>query len=92
LRGSSIRLAETPGAHHRRRPEGGAWNCGSKPPKGFRPWTPTLPLGRWLTDDAFAAYRPQLEWLIATGQWAGLLDRFYQILPFGTGGRRGVRR
>ena len=23
-------------------------------------------------------------------QWAGLLDRFYQILPFGTGGRRGA--
>ncbi len=35
-------------------------------------------------------YRPQLEWLIATHQWAGLLDRFYQVLPFGTGGRRGA--
>lgn len=43
----------------------------------------------WLTRPEFAAYRPQIEWLIATGQWAGLLDRFYQILPFGTGGRRG---
>src|SRR5947209_16001434 len=47
-------------------------------------------LQRWLTEDAFAAYRPQLEWLIETQQWAGLLDRFYQILPFGTGGRRGA--
>ncbi len=46
-------------------------------------------LGRWLTDPAFAEYRPQLEWLIRTRQWAGLLDRFYQVLPFGTGGRRG---
>jgi phosphoglucomutase len=46
-------------------------------------------LGRWLTDAPFAPYRPQLEWLIATQQWAGLLDRFYQVLPFGTGGRRG---
>lgn len=46
-------------------------------------------LRRWLTDAAFAAYRPQLEWLVATQQWAGLLDRFYQVLPFGTGGRRG---
>ncbi len=46
-------------------------------------------LERWLTDDAFAAYRPQITWLIETRQWAGLLDRFYQILPFGTGGRRG---
>jgi phosphoglucomutase/phosphomannomutase len=47
-------------------------------------------LRHWLTGPEFAAYRPQLEWLHATGQWAGLLDRFYQILPFGTGGRRGA--
>src|SRR4051794_6882131 len=47
-------------------------------------------LRRWLTEDAFAAYRPQVEWLIASNQWAGLLDRFYQVLPFGTGGRRGA--
>lgn len=46
-------------------------------------------LERWLTDAEFAPYRPQLEWLIDTKQWSGLLDRFYQILPFGTGGRRG---
>jgi phosphoglucomutase/phosphomannomutase len=44
----------------------------------------------WLTNAEFAAYRPQLEWLIREQQWAGLLDRFYQILPFGTGGRRGA--
>ncbi len=46
-------------------------------------------LRQWLTEPQFAAYRPQLEWLIQGKQWAGLLDRFYQILPFGTGGRRG---
>jgi phosphoglucomutase/phosphomannomutase len=46
-------------------------------------------LRQWLTEPDFAAYRPQLEWLISTKQWPGLLDRFYQILPFGTGGRRG---
>src|SRR5262245_51438846 len=46
-------------------------------------------LGQWLTRPEFSVYRPQLEWLIKTQQWAGLLDRFYQILPFGTGGRRG---
>src|SRR5215831_4535785 len=46
-------------------------------------------LRQWLTESSFAAYRPQLEWLIQNQQWAGLLDRFYQILPFGTGGRRG---
>jgi phosphoglucomutase len=47
-------------------------------------------LQQWLTDPQFAAYRPQLEWLIDQEQWPGLLDRFYQILPFGTGGRRGA--
>jgi phosphoglucomutase len=47
-------------------------------------------LRQWLTDAEFASYRPQLHWLIETKQWPGLLDRFYQILPFGTGGRRGA--
>src|SRR5216684_9321244 len=47
-------------------------------------------LQQWLTAPEFAPYRPQLEWLIREKQWAGLLDRFYQILPFGTGGRRGA--
>lgn len=46
-------------------------------------------LRRWLTDREFAPYRPQIEWLIQEKKWSGLLDRFYQILPFGTGGRRG---
>lgn len=46
-------------------------------------------LNNWLTDPQFAAYRPQLEWLIARQQWSLLLDSFYQMLPFGTGGRRG---
>jgi phosphoglucomutase/phosphomannomutase len=46
-------------------------------------------LRQWLTEREFAAYQPQLGWLIETMQWPGLLDRFYQILPFGTGGRRG---
>src|SRR5262245_34153289 len=46
-------------------------------------------LRQWLTEPEFAAYRPQLDWLIQQKQATGLLDRFYQILPFGTGGRRG---
>jgi phosphoglucomutase/phosphomannomutase len=46
-------------------------------------------LRQWLTEPGFAPYRPQLDWLIAARQWPGLLDRFCQILPFGTGGRRG---
>jgi phosphoglucomutase/phosphomannomutase len=47
-------------------------------------------LRQWLAETGFTAYRPQLHWLIETKQWTGLLDRFYQILPFGTGGRRGA--
>lgn len=46
-------------------------------------------LSQWLTRAEFASYRSQLEWLIDRQDWPGLLDRFYQILPFGTGGRRG---
>jgi phosphoglucomutase len=47
-------------------------------------------VARWLGEPDFASFRPQLEWLIQEKKWAGLLDRFYQILPFGTGGRRGA--
>jgi phosphoglucomutase/phosphomannomutase len=47
-------------------------------------------LERWLMAAEFKPYRPQIDWLIQTGQWAGLVDRFYQVLPFGTGGRRGA--
>jgi phosphoglucomutase/phosphomannomutase len=47
-------------------------------------------LRQWLTAPEFAGYRLQIEWLITHRQWASLLDRFYQILPFGTGGRRGA--
>jgi phosphoglucomutase len=46
-------------------------------------------LQQWMTAAEFQPYRPQLDWLIQQGSWAGLLDRFYRILPFGTGGRRG---
>src|SRR5262245_53002836 len=47
-------------------------------------------LEQWLTGAEFAPYRPQLEWLIEQQNWPGLLDRFCQVLPFGTGGRRGA--
>ncbi|MHB1423982.1 MAG: phospho-sugar mutase [Gemmataceae bacterium] len=47
-------------------------------------------LRQWLSEAEFASYRSQLTWLLETKQWPGLLDRFYQILPFGTGGRRGA--
>ena len=38
----------------------------------------------WLTDQAFSQY------LIENGRWNFLLDSFYQVIPFGTGGRRGL--
>src|SRR5215213_1453147 len=47
-------------------------------------------LTTWLTHPDFAAYRPQLERLCAAGAWSVLLDSFYQVMPFGTGGRRGA--
>ena len=46
-------------------------------------------LNRWLTDDTFADYSDQIRFLIASGKWELLLDSFYQVIPFGTGGRRG---
>jgi phosphoglucomutase len=44
---------------------------------------------QWLEDAAFAVYQPQLHWLIEQARWSLLLDSFYRVLPFGTGGRRG---
>lgn len=47
-------------------------------------------LAQWLARPEFVVYRPQLDWQIGSGKWADLLDQFYQVLPFGTGGRRGA--
>ncbi len=47
-------------------------------------------LETWLTDSLFDAYVPQIDHLIETEQWDFLLDSFYQVIPFGTGGRRGL--
>ncbi|MBW2428461.1 MAG: phospho-sugar mutase [Deltaproteobacteria bacterium] len=44
----------------------------------------------WLTDHTFEDYVPQIRHLIKSGKWNFLLDSFYQIIPFGTGGRRGL--
>ncbi|CAB1080615.1 hypothetical protein D1AOALGA4SA_8295 [Olavius algarvensis Delta 1 endosymbiont] len=46
-------------------------------------------LQTWLTDTAYLDYVPQLEHLIESENWNFLLDSFYQVIPFGTGGRRG---
>jgi phosphoglucomutase len=43
----------------------------------------------WLTKEEFKDYFPQIEHLILNEYWDFLLDSFYQIIPFGTGGRRG---
>ncbi|MGA6925718.1 MAG: phospho-sugar mutase, partial [Desulfosarcina sp.] len=44
----------------------------------------------WLRDEMFSAYVPQIDHLIDSGQWEFLMDSFYQVIPFGTGGRRGL--
>ena len=52
-------------------------------------------LEEWLRADKFAGllspsdYQPLLERLIADQRWDFLVDSFYQVIPFGTGGRRG---
>jgi len=44
---------------------------------------------KWLTEPAFAEYVPSIEEHIANEQWEPLNDAFYEVLVFGTGGRRG---
>jgi phosphoglucomutase/phosphomannomutase len=44
----------------------------------------------WLTDTAFKDYTAQIIYLIEEENWDFLLDSFYQVIPFGTGGRRGL--
>src|SRR5436190_16350454 len=46
-------------------------------------------LAAWLTGAEFALYRLQIDWMIHSSKWSLLLDSFYQVMPFGTGGRRG---
>lgn len=46
-------------------------------------------LKEWITDPQFSAYVPQIEALVEAAHWDYLLDCFYQVIPFGTGGRRG---
>lgn len=43
----------------------------------------------WLTDPEFEDYTPQILHFVESSDWDYLLDCFYQIIPFGTGGRRG---
>lgn len=47
-------------------------------------------VARWLTEDEFAEFRSQLISEIHQGNWDSLMDKFYRIVIFGTGGIRGV--
>ncbi len=47
-------------------------------------------LQKWLYDEMFSCYVPQITYLIYSEKWDFLLDSFYQVIPFGTGGRRGL--
>jgi phosphoglucomutase/phosphomannomutase len=44
----------------------------------------------WLSDPMFSDYVHQIQYLIENERWNFLLDAFYQVIPFGTGGRRGL--
>lgn len=46
-------------------------------------------LTKWLTEEEYKDYVPQIKYLIDSEKWDFLLDCFHQIIPFGTGGRRG---
>lgn len=46
-------------------------------------------LKQWLDGKEFKNYWPQIFNLIKKEEWGYLLDSFYQVIPFGTGGRRG---
>jgi phosphoglucomutase/phosphomannomutase len=57
-------------------------------PRDFRD-SALAALAAWLDDPALAVYRPYIERLVAAGAFGELLDSFWRIIPFGTGGRRG---
>ncbi len=46
-------------------------------------------LEAWLSDPRTADYVPMIRALADRGAWDLLMDSFYQVIPFGTGGRRG---
>ncbi len=48
-------------------------------------------LQTWLTDAAFAEFRPAILAEVERKNWTELENCFYTTIPFGTGGRRGPR-
>ena len=47
-------------------------------------------LTRWLTEPQYAAYRAPIADVVAREDWERLDLLFYEVIPFGTGGRRGL--
>jgi phosphoglucomutase len=45
---------------------------------------------KWLTDEEFSEFVPILSERIREEKWEDLMDSFYRVLIFGTGGIRGV--
>lgn len=45
---------------------------------------------KWLSDEEFSEFSAELTTKIHTEQWEELMDSFYRVLIFGTGGIRGV--
>jgi phosphoglucomutase len=51
--------------------------------------TALLNIEKWLTEEKLRDYVPYIEHLTAKEDFATLLDAFWRVMPFGTGGRRG---
>lgn len=47
-------------------------------------------ISKWLTQDEFKEFIPQLTQEIRDKKWLDLMDKFYRVVIFGTGGIRGV--
>lgn len=47
-------------------------------------------LRRWLTEPQYEPYRAKIHALVEAGDWQRLDLLFYEVIPFGTGGRRGL--
>ena len=45
---------------------------------------------QWLTEAKYSAYAPAIAKHIEEKQWKQLDDVFWTVIPFGTGGRRGM--
>ncbi|MEX2007854.1 MAG: phospho-sugar mutase [Candidatus Levyibacteriota bacterium] len=45
---------------------------------------------KWLTDEEFSEFTPRLIEKINNNEWENLMDSFYRIVIFGTGGIRGI--